>query len=53
MEEGFTCLRAVVFDLLDGEVGVGGDADGVWSHVDDDHYGAGDEAFEKVVDFLV
>ena len=39
-----------VFDLLDGEVGARWDAYYSWSHVNDDHDGFRDVAFEQFID---
>jgi hypothetical protein len=42
-----------VFDLFDGKIRVGGYADCVWTHVDDDHHRPRDEALEKLVDLQI
>ena len=42
-----------VFDLLDGKVGVGGDTNGVWTNVDDDHHRPRNEALKQLVNLLV
>ena len=40
-----------VFDFLDGKICVGRYTDGVWTYVDDHHYGSCDEALEELVNF--
>ena len=42
-----------VFDLLNGEVRVRWNSDGLWSDVDDDHYRSGNKSFEEVVNLLI
>lgn len=42
-----------VFDLLDGEICVRWDSDGLWSDVNDDHYRSSNKSFEEVVNLLV
>lgn len=42
-----------VFDLLDGEICICWDSDGLWSDVDDDHHRSGNKSLEELVNFLV
>ena len=42
-----------ILDLLNSKVGVGGDPNGVWSYIDDDHDWSRNEALEQLVDLHV
>ena len=42
-----------VFDLLNREISVCWDSDGLWSDVDDDHHRSGNKSFEEFVNLLV
>lgn len=44
---------AHIFDLLDGEICVRWDSNGLWSDIDDDHHRSGNKSFEELVDLLV